>query len=59
MIIIFEISNPFQWKPGYVIYRVNDKISFRGWWLCFAVAWYQVDLKKFCDDLASGELEWR
>jgi len=43
MILIFEISNPFQLKPGWF----KSDIMFRVWWLWFAIAYAPMGLQEF------------
>lgn len=38
MLILFEISNPFQRKPG----KFKSSFGWRFWWLWFAIAIYNV-----------------
>lgn len=45
MTIVFEISKPFQLRPG----RINTDLMVRYWWLYFAVAFLKVPFKQFAE----------
>jgi hypothetical protein len=51
MTFFFEISKPFQRRPGYF----RSPIMRRAWWLWFAVAWTPLDLKTYKE----RDTEWR
>jgi len=44
MTIIFEISRPFQPRPG----LFKSRHMYRAWWLWFAVGLLRVPFKEFC-----------
>ena len=43
MTIIFEVSNPFQKRPG----KFKSRLMYRYWWLWFAVAFLRVPFEEF------------
>jgi len=58
--IFFEISGPFQIRPGYHrgSFAFGQSYFKRIWWLWFAIAWVRMDLKSYRDYIASGLSEW-
>ena len=52
---VFEISTPFQIKPGF--YH-SDLTVFRVWWLWFAVSLHSGRFDEMLDLSASGAAVW-
>ena len=57
MIIIEADARP-NWRPGLFKSNVGGKRFRRVWWLWFAIAWYDGDLKEYGDTLRAGETVW-
>ena len=55
MIIVLEISNPPQWKPGY--YR--SEITRRIWWLWFAVSFHPMRLDELIELANQNVAVWK
>ena len=55
MFIVFEISKPFQIKPGF--YR-SEITVFRVWWLWFALNLHPGRYDEMLDLSASGVVVW-
>jgi hypothetical protein len=55
MFFVFEISKPFQIKPGF--YRSEITI-FRVWWLWFALSLHPGRYDEMLDLSASGVVVW-
>lgn len=45
MTIIFEVSKPFQPKPGYF----ESRLIYRVWWLWFAIGVLRVPFKEYSE----------
>jgi hypothetical protein len=59
LLLFFEISGPFQIKPGYFKVQFKDGWKRRVWWLWFAIGWVRMDLHDHNRYIASGATEWR
>lgn len=50
MVVVFEVAGPWQWRPG----RYASGLMVRWWWGPFAVAWFRVPFREFCET----EMTW-
>jgi len=50
MVIVFEISRPFQAKPFFM----NSEIALNIGWMWFAIRWIKISF----DELVTTEFEW-
>jgi hypothetical protein len=58
VLVFFEISGPFQWKPGLFRAPYIRSHFVRVWWMWFAIAWVREDLKSFTQAISDGRVEW-
>ena len=58
MILILDISNPFQIKPGCVNNGFKDVKAFRCWWLWFAITYCPLSQYEYEDYISTGNTEW-
>ena len=56
--IIIDISRPFQKHPGMIKAPFKNKISYRVWWMWFAVTWCNMSDDEYLSHIASGATEW-
>ena len=56
MFLTIEISNPFQWKPGF--WRCEGVTSWRIWWAWFAVSCHPMRYDEMIDLAGSGAFAW-
>ena len=56
MFFTFEISNPFQWKPGF--WRCAGVTSWRVWWAWFSISCHPMRLDEMIDLAGSGAFAW-
>jgi hypothetical protein len=54
MCIVFEISKPFQIKPGF--YR--SSITIRFYWLWFAISWHPMREDEMISLAMNGKAYW-
>jgi len=59
MILILEISLPFQWRPGCVASDFGDVKCRRVWWLWFAVTYCPLALHTFYNHIVRMQTYWR
>lgn len=59
MIVIFEISRPFQLKLGYFRGTFKNKMNRRVWWAWFSIQWVNMDSFEYHDHIASGKTYWK
>lgn len=52
---VFEISTPFQWKPGFY---ASQATIFRVWWLWFALSLHQDRFSDMIKDANKGIVYW-
>jgi len=57
MIFVFEISQPFQWRPGF--FRTRGVTSWRVVWGWFALSCHPMRLDELVDGAARGVYQWR
>lgn len=58
MILILDISSPFQHKPGYANSNFKNVKSFRCWWLWFAVTYCPLSQYEYEEHIGTGATEW-
>jgi hypothetical protein len=51
MTFVFEISGPFQWRPGY--YKGGRVV--RVWWAWFALGWINCGFGQFCREVTGWD----
>ena len=56
MFFTFEISNPFQWKPGF--WRCAGVTSWRIWWAWFSISCHPMRYDEMIDLAGSGAFAW-
>jgi hypothetical protein len=50
MILVIEVSGPFQTKPG----KINTSLMWRVWWLYFAIGFLKCDSLKEYEEKVGG-----
>jgi hypothetical protein len=50
MILVIEVSGPFQIKPG----KINTSLMWRVWWLYFAIGFLKCDSLKEYGEKVGG-----
>ena len=55
MILLLDISMPFQGRPGYAVAPFGGVKIRRGWWLWFAITYCPLDQFAYEQLIASGK----
>ncbi len=58
MVLIIDISNPFQKKAGFHKASFKSVNVFRVWWLWFAVTYCSLGQFEYEEHIASGNTVW-
>ncbi len=56
MFFTFEVSRPFQWKPGF--FRKEGVTSWRVWWGWFAIACHPMRFDEMMSGANQGVFVW-
>lgn len=58
MVLIFDISSPFQKKPGFMVGDFSNVKNFRCWWLWFALTYSPLNQHDYEEHISSGKTHW-
>lgn len=59
MILLIDVSYPFQWRPGLRTATFKNERMVRAWWLWFAITYCPITEVEFYAHVESGRTHWR